>query len=326
MTYVALPILVEPTTGGWISYTAHLTEGLIRAGYTPIILRPAKRTESTTRPFTRGLVYINATPEEMARTAKEMPTIVTAVDRKNREALPALLDAGASLVIHDPTEIDAEFIKTLNGADIITIRKIISDKLTGLGLTNRYTPHPYHRADKTTADKTHGTIALSRIDWDKRTHTIIEANKQLPEDKQITIFGALNRLYDHHKLTTVDPEWRRNYAGQWSSKESLSYPVELARRATQVVDLSVISGDGGGTQYSFLEALDAGTPLTIHKEWLTGNPDYDEMAPATTQVATAEELVEQVMNPAEYDYDAAEHILNQHDAAKVARLTLSTEG
>jgi hypothetical protein len=320
--YVALPILVEPTVGGWITYTAHLAQGLINAGYTPIIMRIGKRTIRGTKSFAGQIQYINTTLEDALHYSKGIPTIVTAVDGKNRHNLQPFLDRGASLVIHDPTEFDASFIAELSGADIITIRRTISDTLAKLGLPNRYTPHPYHRADPVETEKQYGAIALSRIDWDKRTEIIVKANTLLPEDKQILIFGKLNSQYEYHKLTPIDPGWRRNYAGNWSPKEPLFYPVLLARKATQIIDLSIIQGDGGGTQYSFLEAFDAETPLTVHERWLTGNPEYDEIAQACTAIASPEELAEQILNPQIPNPDLVHEILANHEATLIAKLTL----
>lgn len=321
---VGLVVLADPTTGGWITYTGHLALGLIEAGYTPVILKCTKRTEKTGRPFSRGLEYWNTSTAEIQHFTTNFSTIITAVGKKYREDATRLTELGASLVIHDPTELDPAFRTNITGADIITIRPIISAKLTEQGIPNRYTPHPYQRAPHNEPPKTNGAIALSRIDWDKRTHTIIAANLLLPPDNQITIYGTLNTIYEYQKLRTVDPEWKRNYAGPWSPKEPVFYPVELARKATQVIDLSVIKGDGGGTQYSFLEAFDAETPLITHTHWLTGNPTYDEILPAIAGHAeTAEELAELVTNPPTHNIGAVTQILKQHDAKTVAELTLN---
>ena len=39
------------------------------------------------------------------------------------------------------------------------------------------------------------------------------------------------------------------------------------------IDMTLIKGDGGGTQYTWLEAWDAGCIPIIHKEWLLDTPD-----------------------------------------------------
>jgi len=44
--------------------------------------------------------------------------------------------------------------------------------------------------------------------------------------------------------------------------------VNLCKTARFMTDFSVIQGDGGGTQYTFLEAIDAGTICLLHREWI----------------------------------------------------------
>ena len=43
---------------------------------------------------------------------------------------------------------------------------------------------------------------------------------------------------------------------------------KLCKLAKYMTDFSVIQGDGGGTQYTFLEAIDAGTICLLHKDWI----------------------------------------------------------
>ena len=35
-----------------------------------------------------------------------------------------------------------------------------------------------------------------------------------------------------------------------------------------MIDMSIIKGDGGGTQYTFLEAIHHNTLLILHNEWI----------------------------------------------------------
>jgi hypothetical protein len=161
------------------------------------------------------------------------------------------------------------------------------------------------------------------VDFDKNTHIIVEANKTLDSQDSVVIHGTLNTLYDSVKLREVDPFWRKNYAGGWSHKEDLWYPVQLASQSKVVVDLSTIKGDGGGTQYSFLEAIDAMTPLVIHSGWLTGDKNYDEMARVVTQtVSNSSDLVEVLENLKPANQDAYLSLLEVHEARKIAALVL----
>ena len=42
---------------------------------------------------------------------------------------------------------------------------------------------------------------------------------------------------------------------------------DLLTNCRFVVDMSIIKGDGGGTQYTFLEAIYQDRALILHKEW-----------------------------------------------------------
>jgi hypothetical protein len=101
--------------------------------------------------------------------------------------------------------------------------------------------------------------------------------------------------------------------------------VKLAADGQVVVDLSAISGDGGGTQYSFLECWDAGRPLVLNSRWITGNAAHDEVNGAVAAVVDdAEQLAALLSGPVpDWDRDAAEEILRNHDAAQSARSLLA---
>jgi hypothetical protein len=168
--------------------------------------------------------------------------------------------------------------------------------------------------------RTNYAVAFSRVDWDKGTHIILEANNLLPADKQVQIYGAINRFYSYQKLDKIDPDWERNYHGGWPAKSSLWHGVQLAASAHVSVDLSSISGDGGGTQYSFLESFDAKTPLILNEKWLTGDPELDEVEPAIAgTVSNSVELADMLSSGVAYNDAAAEQILNKHNSISVAK-------
>ena len=43
-----------------------------------------------------------------------------------------------------------------------------------------------------------------------------------------------------------------------------------------VVDMSIIKGDGGGTQYTFLEAIYHDCALILHKEWVEAGDTFKD--------------------------------------------------
>jgi hypothetical protein len=317
---IALPLLADPRTGGWPTYTAHLARGLLNIGWDPIIFRVKNKSETKPRDFGGGLTYWNISEEDLRRTCKDIPTLITAVGKNYRAYARSLFSEGASVVIHDPTELDAEMRDALGSVQVFTIRPIISIGLRLAGIDNSYLPHPYERSVPITESAQTRAVSLSRIDWDKNTDIIVEANKVLPPDKKIRIYGAPNRLYMHLSLKELDADWEENYAGSWPANADSSIPIRIAKSADMVVDLSSIKGDGGGTQYSFLEVFDAERPLIVHQKWLTGNADYDEIRPAIYKaVSGADSLVEAILGEPEYDADAANRILAAHDAGTVAK-------
>lgn len=317
---IALPLLADPRTGGWPTYTAHLARGLLKIGWDPIIFRVSNNSESKPRDFGRGLTYWNISQEDLRATCKNIPTLITAIGKNYREYARSLFTEGASVVIHDPTELDAEMRDALGSVRVFTIRPIISMGLQSAGIDNLYLPHPYERSKPVQESPKTRAVSLSRIDWDKNTDIIVEANKVLPADKKIKIYGAPNRLYMNLSLKELDSDWEDNYAGSWPANADTSIPIRIAKSAEIVVDLSSIKGDGGGTQYSFLEVFDAERPLIVHQKWLTGNADYDEIRPAIYKaVSDADSLAEAVLSEPEYDASAANRILATHEAGTVAK-------
>jgi hypothetical protein len=302
--------------------------GLQDAGYSPFLFKIGKRNEKHSRDFGRGLSYANISLSDATEISKQIPSVITAASPKRAEDASALLSANAGIVIHDPTEMKPEILSALSESKhpIFTIRASVEAHEQLQPYERMLIPHPYKRAPRITTKPEHWAIAFSRLDWDKATHVIVEANTLLAENKRVRIHGALNGMYGHHKLGSVDPDWQNNYYGGWSPRESLWYGTHLAASAQHAVDLSAISGDGGGTQYSFLEAFDANRPLVINAKWLTGNKNHDEISGAVAAtVNDANELAELLSGePLSYDKEAAEAILAHHDAATNAELLISS--
>ena len=85
--------------------------------------------------------------------------------------------------------------------------------------------------------------------------------------KKIQIFGAENRLYVHHKLKDLD--FPKYWKGKYPKQLPLQYNgKDLLNNCHFIVDMSIIKGDGGGTQYTFLEAIYHNCALILHKEWV----------------------------------------------------------
>ena len=64
-----------------------------------------------------------------------------------------------------------------------------------------------------------------------------------------------------------------NFHEYWHGKFPKTLPLsheekDLLTNCNYIVDMSIIKGDGGGTQYTFLEAIYQDCALVLHKEWV----------------------------------------------------------
>ena len=119
-----------------------------------------------------------------------------------------------------------------------------------------------------TLDKTKCAISLSRIDFDKHTEIILDANRLLPHNFKIDIRGFENRIYTKFSLLPKYPEWKQSIA---QYPRTLRAAFNLCENYRYLVDMSVIKGDGGGTQYTFLEGIDANAIPILNSSWIIEN-------------------------------------------------------
>ena len=89
---------------------------------------------------------------------------------------------------------------------------------------------------------------------------------KVERDKRVT---AISSTY--HKLRELDSmkedDSKSCYRGSFNkTKEAIH---KILAPAKFVVDLSTIRDDGGGTQYTFLEAIEHGCALVLNKKWIT---------------------------------------------------------
>lgn len=261
--------LAKPTYGGWISFTAHLSKMLDIP-----IHKITKTTEKKARVFGYGAQYQNLSPDDAIHIANNEHILITAID-KTKHNLLEMFPHGTYLVIHDPTEIKSNkgaLMKNIDRFNIITIRKTVHDLLSSLGIKNTFLYHPYlsTNTDRSNESKS-GAVSISRIDYDKNTDIILKANEFLLNP--IHIYGSKNDRYVYHKLRDLDPMKETiplsHYKGCFP--KTLDALSKILTPAKFVVDLSTIHKDGGGTQYTFLEAIDHNCALILHKKWITSD-------------------------------------------------------
>lgn len=274
MVDVALFHMYPNFGGGTTEYTAQLALSLQRCGYTPEIYRVRRRTEGRDRRYAHyeGLTYSNVSLEDALRTVKSSPSLLTVPSNAKHltfdpQVIGKLLRAGMRAVVHDPTEF--EIYDALDGLDHAKLRRPICIRPSMLkhlpGAV--FIPHPYNRASAVSHIKRNRfAVCVSRVTFKKRIHVMYAANRHLPKSRQIVAVGALNRFYGHHKLFKEFPEHANDTYGFprfWGAG------AHECARAKFAVDLSSFDGDGGGTQYTFLEAWDAGTINVLNNAWLS---------------------------------------------------------
>ena len=306
---VFLLYLANPKYGGWATYTCHLYNGLLAAGYEPRLIKQGNRTEAKLREYGRKVRYQNISKEDLRNLCGQHPVLITAVDKHHHDTAIDLLSLGAAIVIHDPTELKEPIKSVIPSAQTVVIRESMLAHLPHA----TFIQHPYQ--SKTVAAKASRkpAVALSRIDFDKHTELIINANMSL--ETPIDIYGFLNPVYAHFKLEDISENWKDNYLGKFSA-DDLWAATNIATGYERVVDMSIIKKDGGGTQYTFLEAANAGAHLILHDEWQPKGilRDYAHTC------SSSEELASLCTTQLPERTEQAQALLTHHDAKSVASL------
>jgi len=266
--------LAKPTYGGWVSFTAHLS-----LKYNLPLYKIGKNTEKRERPYGYNVNYRNISRETLEEFIKHgNKPIITAIDKNYYDVL-SLIPKNSYIVIHDPTEFNKSGKKVvldiLHNLNVITIRKTVHELLeNNYGIINEFIPHPYVPMLKKNNNKNSlGAVSISRIDYDKNIDIIVKANNLLDENLRVEIFGEPNELYIYRKLNEWDSFKKDDptsmYRGHFP--KDFNFIRDLLSSKRFVVDMSTIHQDGGGTQYTFLEAIDCGCILILNSKWVNSN-------------------------------------------------------
>lgn len=257
--------LAKPRYGGWVTFTVHLIYKLIQQGYKVNLYKVGKKTETKPRPFGYGLNYINVSEKMLLKSHKG---IITALDKNYYDVVNRLSNKH-KLVVHDPTEVKKDLFGVFKKYELVTIRKTVQEYLQTLGFDSELIYHPFYEYDTSKSEKT-GAVSISRIDYDKNIHFICKANMMLKEP--ILMYGYANRLYQHFKLNEI---WNEdNYKGAFN--KSFKEVDRILSKKKYVVDMSTIHKDGGGTQYTFLEAIHNNCILILNKKWVDAGDTFKE--------------------------------------------------
>jgi len=269
--------LADSKYGGWVSFSAHLS--LI----TEKNIFKVSPTGRGSGEYGYGVFYKNVT-EGLSSVLENK--VILAIDKNHRTMLNNFKNS--IVVIHDPTEIDdgvLDFLK--KSKKVITIRKSVSDFLLKHKIDTEFIPHPFYQYEKSEVKRIGNAVALSRIDFDKGTHTIVEANNI---GANIRIYGSKNPFYYYHKLK--DLGFDQYYYGEY--KKTFNDSRKLYGGFDKLVDLSVIKNDGGGTQYTFLEADYWNQTIIVHKKWADNPHSIWKENENCYVVSNANELLEAV--------------------------------
>jgi len=285
--------------GGVTTFTAHLIHKLgvfnstssitnngksnIRSTSIPnnyTIIRYGKVSERKLRSFGYGLVYQNASPSILAKIKYPFLTVFKenyffhVLAELNLRSKDRLSDI--TLVIHDHRDISQNSAPYLRNWRLVAIRKTVQEYMQKrYGLDCDFLYHPFYSYPIVYKPKRRGAVSTTRISFEKNTDIIIKANKILERADVIKLYGCPSRVYVHSFLGGFQGDFGKYFYGIFD--RSFSALSEILAEAKFVVDLSVLKHDGGGTQYSFLEAVHNDCALILHRKWIEGDdikPEY----------------------------------------------------
>jgi glycosyltransferase involved in cell wall biosynthesis len=260
--------------GGWPTFLMHLAKAYRICGYQVEILCVRKTTERKLREFSNipGLQYRNVSLQDALKIPDVSESLITCVHAPSyTEEGCALIAAGCRFVIHDPMQFrrNPEIMAILKSQQnpVWAIREGNSQTLRSHGINAQFIPHPYVPSRIAPVAGRKCAAAISRLDYDKLTHIIVQANRALPPEYAVDIYGDKSgRIYVYHVLDKDYPDWVKWYKGAFKQGTAPA----IAGHYRMIVDMSQIVGDGGGSQYTFLEAWNAGCGLILNSKWNTG--------------------------------------------------------
>jgi hypothetical protein len=178
-----------------------------------------------------------------------------------------------------------------------------------------FIPHPYTPRHVDNVGKYLATCT-ARTTFVKRTKLILEANQLVLKKQRVEILGLENRMYAFHVLKKKFPEYKTPTL-KWFDRGA-----EIAALGRFNVAFTAAEIDGGGSEYTTLEAWDGGAIPVVHSDWVKWK---GEMADGDNCIAVdgAAGLAE-LLKTGEKRYTTAmvtrgRRNLDRHDSAIIAR-------
>jgi glycosyltransferase involved in cell wall biosynthesis len=276
--------------GGTTTFTAHLLNSLRKE--TILLVESPYQQDKKKGNFGYGLQYQTVPTGFLDRI--DNPFIVDFF--RYNHVLSKLKRDDITIVIHDPAEISKENQSYLKYWNIICIRKAMQQYLRErYDVNSKFLYHPFYpypidtnnNCDNLGKDSDCGpyedsrhekkdVVSISRVDYGKNTEIIMEANALLQKEQggtdkncnsgsTIKIHGPFDLQYVNTMLGGKE-NFIQYYYGTF--KKSFGAISRILNKAKFVVDLSLIRHDGGGTQYTFLEAIYHNAALIINRNWI----------------------------------------------------------
>jgi hypothetical protein len=260
--------------GGTTSFTVHLYRVLRDAGVDVRLYRFRAEDSKPRKP--RNIAKYEGTPHEFVTQAEalkvvnSMPSLLVA--HEHPRYLPKgvdlfkLIRAGMRVVIHDPFEFKYDHLKDQRYIiDPICIRVTMQRFYK----TAVFIPHPYHREFEGhqggDLDVRELAASIARITFVKRPEILMDANRLLPDGCKINFHGAENRMMTHFRFKDKYPEFKQ---GGYNLPFIWGVSARAVRSYAFMPDMTRFPNDGGGSQYSFMEAWDAGAVVIVNCDWL----------------------------------------------------------
>jgi hypothetical protein len=296
--------------GGCVTFTAHLLHSIRKKR----ILRIGKRYEKKLIDFGYNIECQIVTKELLDNIKNPFITDLF----KNFLLLKRLKRIDITIVIHDPTEIFRETVPYLKYWNIICIRKSFQQYLRcKYGLNPRFLYHPFYpytpqkyitsngkeNIDHNNIQRKTEAVSLSRVEYGKNIEMIMKANRLLESANSnnfIKIYGPFNPNYVNRKLGKK--QFEKYYFGTF--EKSFHAVSKILDNAKFMIDLSLIRHDGGGTQYTFLEAIHNDTALIINRRWIEDvDPKYCDFKEGYNcyAISSGQELAEIISNSKNID-------------------------
>lgn len=292
------------SVGGISSFTNHLYLQMETLGYSPAIVK-RKTVEKFQSKEALPTKYLS--DDEIIEICTSSACIITFCSwAENRTLVKQLIRLGVPIVVHDPVEYYSEMLDLASQCSgIITIRKKNTINLLERGYVSTFIRHPYVRAGIDFNSKA-GAVTCTRVTYNKCPSIIIKANEM---GSRIDMYGELNRDYyfEHLQKTST---WKKYYKGEIENR--IHAVPKVLSKYLYSIDLTTITLDGGGTQYSFLESWDAGCMLIVHDKWIL---EDDDLVPGLNCLTARDEYTLHELISSKKKYDIAIHstILEKHN-------------